>query len=184
MLYLFAILLALIVVVEGLKSVVLARNARFLARSHSGQSLASSRGKFTTLSCTVMDDATSDGLKGKDRRAIRAIAARMAQLEVKGKEDLHGVERLEVVVAKAENLKEAAFIGNIKEILDASELVKLKVLGKDVKKKHVKEDSLALCAHIPGAVVAQCVGHTALLFKPSGKLISELLAEEVKKDED
>lgn len=119
-------------------------------------------------------------MNGSHRRAIRAIAARMAQLEATGNEELTGVEKLEVVVTKSHNLKDIAFIGNIKEILEARELVKLKVLGKDMKRKHVKEASQALCDQIPGTVVAQCVGHTALLFKPSGKLISELLAEEIK----
>ena len=140
------------------------------------------RRRLSMITYLQEKQSKGDDFNGRDKRAIRAIAAKMTQLKSAGAEDLLGRERLEVVVAKHCHLEEENFVGNLVAILNARELVKIKVLGKDIKKKSVKEAAEVLCEKIPGASVAQIVGHTALLYKQKdGGFITELLASELEK---
>ena len=66
--------------------------------------------------------------------------------------------------------------------MQAREIVKIKVLGQDVKRKAVKELGLALTASTQ-SVLIQTVGHTLLVYREHDKEITELLRLERKKSE-
>ena len=116
--------------------------------------------------------------KGKQRRALRAIAARMIQQEV-ANPDNRSLDRLETMQVKMSQLKEKAFVRNVEETLRARELVKLKVLGSGLKKKDVKQAGMHLTGTIPTSEVVQVVGHTMLIWLPGDGIVNKLLLKEL-----
>ena len=113
--------------------------------------------------------------KGKQRRALRAIAARMIQEEVANPNN----RRLETIQVKMSQLKEMTFVRNVEETLRARELVKLKVLGSGLKKKDVKQAGMHLTGTIPHSEVVQVVGHTMLIWLPGDGIVNKLLVKEL-----
>jgi lysophospholipase L1-like esterase/RNA-binding protein YhbY len=119
-------------------------------------------------------------MKGRGRRALRAIAARMVQ-EGAMDPDSNSIDRLEIINCKIDNFKNGQFRTNLVATLQARELVKLRVLGEGVKKKDVKEAGMLLVEEIPNSELVQVVGHTALIYQPNNKRVSELLQKELAK---
>ena len=117
------------------------------------------------------DDKNNNGIiqrKGKERRALRAIANRM-------KQDL-SLLILPCSVSYNDN-----FIKNIKESLDSKELILLKFHDIE-KKKEVKEIMIDICDKSNSEII-QVVGHTALIYKEKEKnsKIRKVLKDEIEK---
>ena len=225
----FIVLAALIAVIDGFAP----RNVRQMALGGKSRILCTTGTEETD---TAIDAATL--LNGKDRRMLRAIAARMIQ---KGRDESSKgyFPTLEVVSVNLNKIEGAGFLSSVRsmanvarmrhgkvsslptrggmstflpqtsflivfcsplsrtpsqpnpfithhtqvdEILQAREIVKIKVLGQDVKRKAVKELGLALTASTQ-SILIQTVGHTLLVYREHDKEITELLRLERKKSE-
>lgn len=126
------------------------------------------------------DSELGDERRGKERRALRAIAARMIQQEV-ADPDNRSFDRLETIPAKLDLLAESGFVRNVEETLRARGLVKLKILGGGIKKKDVKAAALRLAEEIENSEVIQVVGHTCLLYLPGQGSVNKMLKKELQK---
>ena len=145
----------------------------------------------TTASCAPVSDIvgrfnplmmTSDSKDieqvGKTRRMLRSIAARMMRNEAENPDSpskltILSINQLDGVV------NNQPFIENMSQQLKAKELLKLKVTGKGLKKKDVKEMGVKLSAQT-GSEVVQVLGHSLLFFKESsseGVVTSQLRKE-------
>lgn len=115
------------------------------------------------------DEETASSLRGFERRALRAIAARL-------KRD----DKLQMLSCKfrAESDFTDSYLNNLSDILKANELVQVKCLVD--KKKEAKVLGSLLCKKLD-AELAQTVGHSVLLYKRADPPmeISKLLAQEI-----
>ena len=126
--------------------------------------------KVSILFCKDNDDneIIGDSRKGKERRALRAIANRK-------KQDL-SLLTLPCSVSYNEN-----FIKNINESLEAKELILLRFHDIE-KKKEVKQIMVDICSKSKSEII-QVVGHTALIYKEKEKnsSIKKLLIDELER---
>ena len=119
----------------------------------------------------MTDDTISYTSNGKERRALRAIANRM-------KQDA-SLLTLPGSISYNEN-----FIKNVKESLEAKEMILLK-FNDSGKKKEVKQIMMDICK-LSKSEIIQVVGHTALIFKEKSKssIIRKAINEELVRTKD